>query len=221
MKSLFTAAITICAALTAASAGAVTIVSTPGAPDPALPAGQTMVWDFDGIAAPGFSWTGAITTVTGTAPGRAAPAGTTAGTFYGLITSNLPPAMATLSTPDLKTISFYWGSIDTYNFVDVLGTDGVLRSISGSDVFNPANGNQSAANTNRRVTFIADAGQVITGLRLRATGVAFEVDSFAAELADVGSLGGAVPEPASWAMLIAGFGLVGAANRRRRITVAA
>ncbi|WP_310497288.1 PEPxxWA-CTERM sorting domain-containing protein [Sandarakinorhabdus sp.] len=30
-----------------------------------------------------------------------------------------------------------------------------------------------------------------------------------------------VPEPASWAMLIAGFGLVGAAKRRRRITAAA
>ncbi|PZN93706.1 MAG: hypothetical protein DCF31_11880 [Alphaproteobacteria bacterium] len=30
-----------------------------------------------------------------------------------------------------------------------------------------------------------------------------------------------VPEPASWAMLIAGFGLTGAAMRRRRITVAA
>jgi hypothetical protein len=33
--------------------------------------------------------------------------------------------------------------------------------------------------------------------------------------------GGAVPEPASWAMLIAGFGLVGAMARRRRITLAA
>jgi hypothetical protein len=30
-----------------------------------------------------------------------------------------------------------------------------------------------------------------------------------------------VPEPASWAMLIAGFGLTGAAMRRRRIAVAA
>lgn len=220
MKSLYTAAISMCAVLAATSAGAVTIVSTPGSPDPGLPAGQTMVWDFDGIAAPGFSWTGAITTVTGTAPGRAAPAGTAAGTNYGLITSALPPSTATLFTPDLKSISFYWGSIDTFNFVDVLGTDGVLRSISGSDVFTPANGNQSAANTNRRVSFIADAGQVITGLRLSATGVAFEVDSFAAEYAE-GPLGGAVPEPASWAMLIAGFGLVGAANRRRRVTVAA
>ncbi len=32
---------------------------------------------------------------------------------------------------------------------------------------------------------------------------------------------GAVPEPASWAMLIAGFGLTGAAMRRRRSAVAA
>ena len=33
--------------------------------------------------------------------------------------------------------------------------------------------------------------------------------------------GGAVPEPASWAMLIAGFGLVGAIQRRRKAAVAA
>jgi hypothetical protein len=32
--------------------------------------------------------------------------------------------------------------------------------------------------------------------------------------------GGAVPEPASWAMLIAGFGLVGAVARRRRMIAA-
>ena len=33
--------------------------------------------------------------------------------------------------------------------------------------------------------------------------------------------GGEVPEPASWAMLIAGFGLVGAVQRRRKVAVAA
>jgi hypothetical protein len=32
---------------------------------------------------------------------------------------------------------------------------------------------------------------------------------------------GGVPEPASWAMLIAGFGLVGAAQRRRKVALAA
>ena len=35
------------------------------------------------------------------------------------------------------------------------------------------------------------------------------------------SISGAVPEPTSWAMLIAGFGMVGAAARRRRVSVAA
>ncbi|WP_310497034.1 PEPxxWA-CTERM sorting domain-containing protein [Sandarakinorhabdus sp.] len=33
--------------------------------------------------------------------------------------------------------------------------------------------------------------------------------------------GGAIPEPASWAMLMAGFGLVGAAMRRRKAALAA
>lgn len=34
-------------------------------------------------------------------------------------------------------------------------------------------------------------------------------------------VGGGVPEPASWAMLISGFGLTGAAMRRRRVALAA
>jgi hypothetical protein len=43
-------------------------------------------------------------------------------------------------------------------------------------------------------------------------------DDFAATLApDNMPDSGTVPEPASWAMLIAGFGLVGAAGRRRRL----
>ena len=36
----------------------------------------------------------------------------------------------------------------------------------------------------------------------------------------VATFNGAVPEPANWAMLIAGFGLVGAAARRRRVIAA-
>jgi PEP-CTERM motif len=38
---------------------------------------------------------------------------------------------------------------------------------------------------------------------------------------DVSQAAGAVPEPASWAMLIAGFGLIGAAARRQRLRIAA
>ncbi len=37
--------------------------------------------------------------------------------------------------------------------------------------------------------------------------------------ADIGLNGGGVPEPATWALMIAGFGLVGATLRRRRVGV--
>ena len=36
----------------------------------------------------------------------------------------------------------------------------------------------------------------------------------------VAAVGGAVPEPASWALMIAGFGLAGYAMRRRKVTTA-
>lgn len=39
-----------------------------------------------------------------------------------------------------------------------------------------------------------------------------------AEVTDGGGMGLAVPEPASWALMIAGFGLVGASLRNRRAT---
>ena len=47
----------------------------------------------------------------------------------------------------------------------------------------------------------------------------FAVTGADVALFDASLLG--VPEPASWAMLIAGFGLVGASQRRRRTSVAA
>jgi hypothetical protein len=37
----------------------------------------------------------------------------------------------------------------------------------------------------------------------------------------ISTVGGAVPEPSSWAMLLAGFGMVGFAARRRRVAAAA
>ena len=47
----------------------------------------------------------------------------------------------------------------------------------------------------------------------------FEERRFKVSGADLGVLG--VPEPATWAMLIAGFGLVGGMVRRRRAVVSA
>lgn len=62
----------------------------------------------------------------------------------------------------------------------------------------------------------------ITGVLAYSSGISFGA---ASEPFNVGnwsmSAVGGVPEPASWAMLIAGFGLVGAVARRRRETTAA
>ena len=92
--------------------------------------------------------------------------------------------------------------------IDVLNAAGnVIHTVSGTDL-PQFNGDQSAAITNQRVFFNFAPQDGVTALRLRSNGMAFEFDNIAAT--------GAVPEPASWAMLIIGFGLIGAMMRRPR-----
>jgi hypothetical protein len=56
-----------------------------------------------------------------------------------------------------------------------------------------------------------------TFLRFRAVGTS---DSLGGYLDDIGLTGTAVPEPAAWAMMLGGFGLVGSAMRRRKVRFA-
>jgi PEP-CTERM motif len=201
----------LAAILATSAANAVTFTSSAGAPDPGPSAGQALVVTFDAANAPGYTWTaGTIATAIGSSSAAAAPANDA--TVYGYVSSALTPNFATLSTPNVKSISFYWGSIDSYNSLDVLGAgNSLLLTITGNDL-PPDNGDQFAAATNRRIFITAGAGETITGLTFRSTGVAFEFDTIAA----------AVPEPQTWAMLIGGFGMVGfAARRRRSIAVSA
>ena len=83
----------------------------------------------------------------------------------------------------------------------------VLATIVGTQIFDPANGNQTDPNTNPVVllTFGDDIYGQVTGLRFNATDDAFEFDNLAV----------AVPEPTTWAMMIGGFGLLGAAEVAR------
>ena len=197
--------------LAATAANAVTVTGQFGAPDPGPLPGQQIFVDFDNPNAAGWSWTGGIASRCNSLAGvAAAPAGDT--TCFGYVSSAINPNNATLTTPDLASISFYWGSIDLYNKVDVLDTNGnIIFTISGG-MLPPSNGNQALPSTNRRINFTAGPNERIGGLKFTSTGVAFEFDDFAADV---------VPEPASWAMLIMGFGLVGAAARRRKAAVAA
>jgi hypothetical protein len=67
----------------------------------------------------------------------------------------------------------------------------------------------------RTAVFEGFSGNGLTGITSASLGALSSVGGvFAYE--DVHALNAAVPEPASWAMLIAGFGLVGAVLRRRR-----
>ncbi|QXQ05687.1 PEPxxWA-CTERM sorting domain-containing protein [Sphingosinicellaceae bacterium] len=201
-------------AAAAAPAGAVTYIVAPGAPDPGKLATETTFFTFDSAPTAGFSYSGNYDIVTGTSKNHyAAPAGDTTAFFY--TSPEKPNGVATLNTLDLSTVSFYWGSVDDYNTVDVLGAGGAtLTSINGAD-FSPANGGQDTAHTNERIYITAGANEVITGLRFHATGIAYEIDDVAGTLAN-GSNPSTVPEPASWALMVAGFGLVGVGARRRR-----
>src|SRR5207237_4767895 len=120
---------------------------------------------------------------------------------YLYTSSAVGSGIATLSTLDLKAVSFYWGSIDSYNSVDVLGANGVTLLTLGGSAFSPANGDQGASVTNQRIFFTAQGDEVITGLRFKATGVAFEIDDVAGQLAGNGT-GSDVPETATWAMML-------------------
>jgi hypothetical protein len=210
-------ALAVSALLAIADAGAVTATSLAGAPDPGPLPGQQLVVSFDAPAAPGFSWTGGLTTAIGTVRGvHTSPALNTS--LYGYVSSAHSDPVATLLTPALTSISFYWGTMDAHNWLWVLGAD--LQPIHfvhlSTIAFDPIAYARGGSGRNRRLSITADGAETIGGLRFWARGRSFEFDDFAATLApDNMPDSGAVPEPASWAMLIAGMGLVGAVARRR------
>lgn len=210
-KLSFSGAVALAAvSIFATAAQAVTWTSLPGAPDPVPAPGQTVLVSFDAQLPTGYALSGNYGIVSGSSSAAATPATDVSKYFY--VSSGLGNGIAKLTTPNLKSVSFYWGSVDAYNFVDVLGAGGATLLTLAGNALPVANGNQFIASTNRRVSFDAGVGEVITGLRFRSSGVAFELDSIA---------GTAVPEPASWALMIAGFSMVGFAMRRRAKTVPA
>jgi hypothetical protein len=168
--------------------------------------GPAPTYDFES-AAPftgGFVGTGSVTNV------RAQPFGST-GNYASVSRSNGPGILDLSSFGSINKISFLWGSVDSYNFLDVLSGSTVLASFTGSQVTALANGNQTDPATNPIVTlsFTGDDRDAADALRFRSNGNAFEFDNVAVSALPI-------PEPAMWAMMIGGLGLVGGAMRRRR-----
>ncbi len=203
----------VVAAVAAAPASAGTIIKTNGSAAsfaaPALPGG--VVVDYNSSAgAPGFTTSGsAFSTFTGSSAGNYQEPAFSDGSAYLTVFKDGAYTLASTGA-GYSIVSFFVGSLDVLNSVDILATDGsILASYTGTQLASPAPADGSATSnaTNARLTYygLGDT-KAIGGIRF-TTGVnSIEVDNVVF----------AVPEPTTWALMLAGFGMVGMMMRSRR-----
>jgi len=137
----------------------------------------------------------------------AAPSGSS-GNFWsvGIFPSEQTgPGVVSFST-GVRYYGFLWGSSDWYNSVtfNLAGGDTASVTLTGSDVPS-GTGDQSVA---RYLNFFAQGNEVITSVSFSSRDNAFETDNHAYSVT-------AVPEPQTYAMMLAGLGLIGSIARRR------
>ena len=193
---LATAFAIICLGAPAAAHAGVTFSST--AFDAAPSAGQTLVLDFDSPPAAGYNFSGGGV-YQGLTPNVAAPpAGDQ--TKYAAV---LGGETATLSSSlDLASLSLYIGSIDQYNTITFSGSNGFSQNLTGADLYHPADGDQSSADTNRRFDFSFD-DVAVDKVTFQSSGNSFEFDNIAATPVS------AAPEPEAWALMMLGVAMIG------------
>jgi hypothetical protein len=201
--------------------------------DPGLRLSQQMVTAFDGEDTLNFDaarssgygfFTGNHVNVAAAPAGdvtRYAAIGAGGSMLFDLRQYNTPSSV-------LTSLSAYLGSVDVYNAIDIIGlTAGgdldyatPLLTVTGSDLIGAG-----SSHPNGRITFGFDGKGQIGGIVFRSSGIAFEFDSIAIgvdrALPPPGLVATPAPEPASWAMMLVGFGAVGGALRARRRTAVA
>jgi hypothetical protein len=197
------------AALALAGSAQATVFFTfdPGAASPST--GYTVIKTFDDLSGVTVNFGTVIVQSVNNGNGAPPANSNPLGTSY---LSVLGGGSATINFGPTLGFQFDWGSIDSYNTLTVYTNFGSGVVIPGTNFVNPANGNQISPGTNGLFTvFSDDPSEQFTGIKLESGTNSFEIDNLAIQ-------SGAVPEPATWAMLIAGFGLVGVAMRRRSMT---
>jgi hypothetical protein len=238
MKKLLTilAATVAVAAAPANAATILTSVAADGTNHLAVPGSTTnMTFDLDDGTVAEATAKGLVATINGPAASRTtvisglSPYGATVfapnpydgNGYFGIGVSPASLTLAGANGAMFSSISFFVGTLDSYNIVDLLDTAGnVIGSYNGVQMYDqngalPPTGNIASSAINRRITFTGTNGTTYGGIRFANSGKsnqAFEFDnvSFTAPVA------AAVPEPATWAMMLIGFGAIGAAVRRRR-----
>lgn len=108
----------------------------------------------------------------------------------------------------ISYFGLYWGSVDTYNFLDIFSGGKLIRTISGRDVSTTARGSWTGASDNVYVNLFATNGQNFDKIVMRSTGIAFETDNHAYVEA--------VPEPLTLGGSALALGLVLRLRKRQK-----
>jgi hypothetical protein len=173
--------------------------------DPGVPLDQHIIDNFTSGAAAGFSFTGGHIRPgsDGLDPGVSAPPPHDA-TDYETVRGGESAVLT--SSHLLKSFSFYLGSPDSYNSVELLGP-GFDQVLNGSAIWKSATDYGGDQSVGLRVRYDF-GGNPVNKIIFGSSGNSFEFDTLAAGLG--------VPEPATWGLMIVGFGGVGAVLRNRR-----
>jgi hypothetical protein len=201
----------LAASATAASA-AVTYDATPGLNS--LAGGAITNTFDDGLLPAGFATydntPGALIPFPGNSGYAALPPADTSAYFFSVGATHGQPSLSGVSFGGngVSYFGYYMGSPDSYNIVTLYSGNDVVLQISGNEMAAAAN---TMANGNQGTGFYMNFhgnGTNITRVTFAANTDAFETDNHAYIAA--------VPEPETYAMLLAGLGLVGFAARRRK-----
>jgi hypothetical protein len=200
---LLALAATAATALVASSANAAIVFTfLPGGASPSD--GFTVVDTFDnadGLTGSNFQIKTPPSDGNGAPPANSNPAGTP-------YLSVLGGGSATYTfASGVESFEFDWGSVDSYNTLTINSTGADPIVIPGLSFPNAADGNQVNPGTNGLFRVTGTEGEHFTSVTFASSQNSFEVDNLAV---------GGVPEPASWALMILGFGGAGAALRGQR-----
>lgn len=200
------AAMLLCGAGAAEAAVGISFSSADAAPL----VSKTLVWNFDDVQLADYTvafstGSGLRKASAGVTSTAAPPPGATG--YYAAVRKG---GTMTLSTPGISALSVFMGSPDSYNSLRFNYLDGTSEILNGIQLAGGAfNGDQKIG---RYMTYIFD--KTVNSVVFGSSGDSFEFDNIAVVAAAPGVVS-AVPEPQTWALMIGGFALVGAALRRR------